>query len=560
MTLSFNQDPCQDIDNNYRDNNLFKRSVLRILCKLVPSLATLLGKVGLVDSTGADITATNPLPVSASITIPGGLATEATLSNLNAKVTVCNTGNVTVSSLPLPPGAATEFTLNALNAKVTACDTGNVTITNAAGASAVNIQDGGNSITVDGAITSTFNTSNLSAFGTLETAELTPVVQGDFVYGLNSQMWNTPVTSGVGASVDTNAGRLRIQSGTGAAGYAYITSRRIIRYRAGQGTNVRFTPVYSAGVADNIQIWGVGELSSNLPYDGYFFGFNGTSFGIVHYNGSSIGSWTAQGSWNGDRCDGSPGTSFTYNPLFGTPAMIKYPFLGYGDIFFYLQNPSTGAWVLCHTIRYANTTATLEATNPSVRIVGYTLNTGNTTNKTLYCGSVGAFISGVRSFTGNPKWSMNSSLAGVTTEACILNIRNATTYNGIPNRGLIRLSTLSVGATTGSSSASSIRLKINATLGGVPAFATINGTTADSGVTITNGNSIASYDVAGTTVAGGTFIFSLALATGVNAPAVQVVDLTPYELFISPTEVLTISGQSTNSATFSVALSWSEDI
>lgn len=53
----------------------------------------------------------------------------------------------------LPAGAATEATLSAINTKlVTGTDIGDVTVNNAAGASAVNIQDGGNSITVDGTV------------------------------------------------------------------------------------------------------------------------------------------------------------------------------------------------------------------------------------------------------------------------------------------------------------------------------------------------------------------------------------------------------------------------
>ena len=54
------------------------------------------------------------------------IATEDTVSNLNSKVTACDTGNVTVTSAPLPADAATETTLSSLNSKVTACDTGNV--------------------------------------------------------------------------------------------------------------------------------------------------------------------------------------------------------------------------------------------------------------------------------------------------------------------------------------------------------------------------------------------------------------------------------------------------
>lgn len=73
-------------------------------------------------------------------------------------------GSITIdaTSLPLPTGAATEATLatrasettlSAINGKlVNGNDIGDVTINNAAGASAVNIQDGGNSITVDGTV------------------------------------------------------------------------------------------------------------------------------------------------------------------------------------------------------------------------------------------------------------------------------------------------------------------------------------------------------------------------------------------------------------------------
>lgn len=55
---------------------------------------------------------------------------------------------VSAASLPLPTGAATS----ALQTQP-GVDIGDVTVNNAAGASAVNVQDGGNSITVDGTVT-----------------------------------------------------------------------------------------------------------------------------------------------------------------------------------------------------------------------------------------------------------------------------------------------------------------------------------------------------------------------------------------------------------------------
>lgn len=400
-----------------------------------------------------------------------------------------------------------------------------------------------------------FNPANQSAFGTLETGELSPSLQGDFVYGLNTQVWQTAVVSGTGATVDTNASRLRIQSGTNNAGYAYILTRRSVRYRAGQGTVVRFTPVFTAGVANNTQIMGIGTIVSNVPYDGYFFGYNGTAFGIVHYIGGTP-TWTAQTAWNGDKVNGSVGTSFTLDPTKGTPVMIKYPYLGYGNIFFYVQNPTTGKWVLVHTIRYANANTATELTNPNLFFMGFTLNSGNTTNQTMYCGSFGVFLSGTRSFVGSPKWGIDNNKSGITAETNIVSIRNATTYNGVTNRGLIRMNALSGAAAGAALNMVTIRLRIGASIGGAPSFTTINGSTADNGVTITSGNSIASYDVAGTTSTGGTLVFNAMI----NNTGQFIIDLTPFNIFVAPGEILTIAGSATGATQIGIAVNWTEDI
>ena len=139
------------------------------------------------------VTAANPLPIGdagGTISVDGtvtanlgtiaDVATQTTLSALNTKfVTGTDIGDVTInnaagaSAVNIQDGGnaitvdgtvtanlgtiadvATQTTLSALNAKfVTGTDIGDVTINNAAGASAVNIQDGGNAITVDGTIT-----------------------------------------------------------------------------------------------------------------------------------------------------------------------------------------------------------------------------------------------------------------------------------------------------------------------------------------------------------------------------------------------------------------------
>lgn len=405
----------------------------------------------------------------------------------------------------------------------------------------------------------TFDPSNLSAFGTLETNELTPVFQGDYVYGLNTQTWNTPIISGTGAIIDTNNSRLRLQSGTGTTNYAYITSKKIIRYRAGSGTIARFTPLYDTPITGNTQMWGVGTIINNLPVDGYFIGYSGATLGIMHYNNSVLSfipqnSTTVQ-SWNGDKVDGSIGTSFNWNPTLGSPVMIKYPYLGFGDIFFYVQIPTTGAWTLIHTIKYANTTNVIELTNPSLQFIGYVANYGNIVNKTIYTASVGIFISGSRNFISNPKFGIDNNKATITTETCILNIKNSSSYNGTTNRGTIRLNQISV-ATATNNVVCTLKFKLNATIGGSTIYTPINGTSVDSGITITNGNSIASYDTGGTTISGGIYLYNLTIGAQGNAN----IDLTNIELLLSPGDILSVTASASASATVGVSVNWSEDI
>jgi len=401
------------------------------------------------------------------------------------------------------------------------------------------------------------NPAYLSAFGTLETGELEPVFQGDFIYGLNTQLWNTAVTSGTGATVDTNSGRLRIQSGTSSNGYAYITSRKIIKYRAGQGNVVRLTPLFTVGVASNVQMWGVGEISSNLPLNGYFFGYSGTTFGIFHHNNSTTATFIPQASWNGDICTGAGASGFNWNSAYGTPVMIKYPYLGYGNIEFFVLNPTTSTWILCHVIKYANTSASTQLGNPSMQILGFTLNSGNTTNQIMYTGSVAAFLSGERNFDSGPRWAADVPTKTVAaSETYICSLRNATTYNGVTNRGSIKLNSFSVGGTTNNQQIL-IRFRVGVTLTGSPAFTTISGSTADNGVTITSGNSVASFDTAATyTAATGNYIFNLSMGIGASSQ----VDLSSFNIFINPGETLTILGIASGNYTCSISLNWMEEI
>jgi len=78
-----------------------------------------------------------------------------------------------------------------------------------------------------------------TAFGEYATAELTPVVQLDPIYGLPSNNFQTfNFTSGIATTRDS---LFIAETGTSAYGYGVVRTKRFLRYRPGQGGVARFT-------------------------------------------------------------------------------------------------------------------------------------------------------------------------------------------------------------------------------------------------------------------------------------------------------------------------------
>lgn len=385
-------------------------------------------------------------------------------------------------------------------------------------------------------------------FGIPQVSEPEQIFQSNFVYGINNRIWNTPIINGTGASVDTNASRLRIQSGTASGNYSYIESKKYIVYRAGIGNEAKFTAAFTTGVANQVQFIGVAAIINNAIVDGFGFGYSGTSFGIYHINNSVV--------------NFIPSTSFIeqqyqFDPTKLTPMMIKYPFLGAGNVNFFILDYNGNSFNLIHTIKYSNTTTNLELSNPSLKFVAYTKTNAAVSNMTMYVGSVGVFLSAKRNFIGAPKFAYSNNKTSITTEAVIFNLRNASTLNSINNRGMIRLSSVSTSINGGVGTIGIVRLLIGSTLGGSPNFTGVDGVVTNStlGTTITGGTSFSSYDTAGTINVRGKSIYEISLPADGNI----FIDLHEHEIILTPGDLLTVTAFATNSATFSVSLNWFED-
>lgn len=122
----------------------------------------------------------------------------------------------------------------------------------------------------------------LTGFGELQTAAPVPTSQVAFVYNLNPLLVTTDVY-GAGASATSVNGEAVLASGTATDSYARLVSKKVAKYRPGQGTLARWTARYTAGSTGNRQMAGLYNIEA-----GYQFGYNGTSFGILYTEAGTV--------------------------------------------------------------------------------------------------------------------------------------------------------------------------------------------------------------------------------------------------------------------------------
>ncbi len=122
--------------------------------------------------------------------------------------------------------------------------------------------------------------SQQGAFGEQLNAELSPQIQLQFPYNINSrQLISFP---GNGGGVVNGNEHANVNTGTSSDGFAFMTSRDVLKYNSGQGALARFTALFTAGVISSEQIIGLGGKE-----DGYFVGYNGADFGFLRRNGGT---------------------------------------------------------------------------------------------------------------------------------------------------------------------------------------------------------------------------------------------------------------------------------
>ena len=332
---------------------------------------------------------------------------------------------------------------------------------------------------------------NLDAFSRLRVAEPNSLFESQQEYGLSSLIWDQ-ATSGAGSSVtpDLVTNMVAITAGTGATDHAVIQSRQYTRYVPGKGHLVFITGIFNPGT-----------IANNSIRAGYFDSSEGiflqVSNGVASFvrrsasSGSVVDTTIDQPSWNIDPFDGTGPSGVTINLTKTNILFIQAQWLGVGRVI--VGFDVDGQIYPAHAFYNANNLLVpyTRTFNLPVRIESRnSAGTAGASTAQFVCCSVqsegGVTDDGLPFAAGK-----GSTDIAVTTRRAVLSIRPKATFNTITNRGHIDLSVIDVLAT---GNPCYWELIYNATLGGTPSWNSVND------------NSLAEFDVAGTTITGGTVL------------------------------------------------------
>lgn len=479
-----------------------------------------------------------------------------------------------------------------------------------------------------------------SAFGELLVAEITPVVQLQSAYNINTRIIETRDNKG-SSSISSNM--FQVSTGAGANQSSSLFSKTAVKYNAGQGGLARFTAMFSAGVLGSTQVAGIGSTG-----EGYFFEYNGIDFGILRRQGGSpevrrltvtakattaedititldgdavtdvtvsdatatdltttaneiaahdysnvglgwsshvmgekvffesynaaskTGAYSLSGTapvagtfaqsvagaaptetrvvrsaWSEDVMDGTGPSGITLDQTKGNVYQIRYQWLGFGMIGYYVENPTTGGFILVHKIKYGNANTIPSIDNPTIPMCIAVVNTSNTSDVTIKSASMLGGIEGKNLEESGIFNALTLETTGIgITETPVISIHNHNTYQGKINRVAIRLDVVGVSFDASAANKPAVlRVTIDAELTGA-SFSPIDSNT-----------SVVHSDTSATTITGGRVLFSQSLAEG-SAP---VFDFSGRNIIIHPNETVTISLEASNNTIDPiVSLGWKE--
>lgn len=256
--------------------------------------------------------------------------------------------------------------------------------------------------------------------------------------------------------------------------------------------------------------------------------------------------WVKQIDWNGDRFlqstdpNNSP-ANVTLDPTKGNVFQIRYQWLGFGQIRFYIEHPEDGQLELIHSIDYANANTVPSINNPTLPICAIAENTTNDTDLIVYSSSMAGFAEGKVPEPVVKHVHIVDVTFISTTIVPVITLHNNGVYQNKLNRVRMKIASISVSVESGK-----------------PAIIQVikDGILTDASfVEHSAGESVALFDIQATSIANGEVID----AHPVNSSS----DIdTEESIPVEPTEFLTIAGAQSTTGVNTVAkviVTWTED-
>lgn len=398
------------------------------------------------------------------------------------------------------------------------------------------------------------------AFGRLKTSQPDPLLDDMVEYGNNGYYWETATTGGSVAAV-ANQNALRLSTGGNTSGnVTRRQTKQYLRYHPGRSLNVETTFVMGTAYQNSRTRVGLFDANNGIFLERATDGAGASTVKIVRrtYTGGSASdaAGVAQASWNVDPMTGSGPSGKTLDLSKAQILFIQMQYLGVGRV--QVGFVIDGIPYVAHQFLNANSLSTVYMSTGCLPVRAEVENTG-TANGTLTFDMICTSVSSGGLGANRVRFARSNAITAVatgTTLAPVLSIRAATLFGGtggggsLTNRGHIvpvSYSLLVTGQIT------EYELLLNTTLG------------AGTSWQQNNAASIADYDVASTTVSGGTI-----LDAGYLAASASVRDNVANNLFLkfplvysglgSVQDTLTIAVRSvTGTGSAYAALTWDEE-
>ena len=250
----------------------------------------------------------------------------------------------------------------------------------------------------------------------------------------------------------------------------------------------------------------------------------------------------SQSNWNIDVMNGSGSSGMTLAPQNGNVYSIIAQYLGYGAIFFAIEDSSSGRFYPVHVIRYANSNQVTNLNNPSLYISWRVRNFGNdATNIDLRGASGASFVHGISSRSAL-RFSTVQSKSNVTTAKPIFTIRAGKVLNDKVAHSQLQLEYISAAVTTGTKP---VRIYVykGGTLGTDSSFSAYDNTI-----------SLAEIDSSATTYTSGVLLHSFIVPRDGSI----VTSLRDLNINCESGEIITFVAQTSVGADVFISLTWSE--